>query len=89
MAVLRKTPWMLIFFILVGGLLGGLMGEVLLLLSPSGFLRDVFSKSYELGIIPPFTFDLHLLTFTIGFTFRINLLSLLGIILGIYTYKQA
>lgn len=89
MAVLKRTPWMLVFFVLIGGLLGGLMGEILLLFSPSGFLRDVFLKGYNVGINPPFTFDLHLVTFTVGFTFRINLLSLLGIILGIYTYKQA
>ena len=89
MAVLKRTPWMLIFFILAGGLLGGVLGEILLLFSPSGFLKDVFLKGYHIGITPPFTFDLHLVTFTLGFTFRINLLSLLGIILGIYTYKQA
>lgn len=89
MAVLKRTPWMLLFFVLIGGLLGGLMGEILLLLSPTGFLRDVFLKGYNVGVHPPFTFDLHLVTFTIGFTFRINLLSLLGVILGIYTYKQA
>lgn len=89
MAVLKRTPWLLIFFILVGGLLGGVMGEILLLFSPAGFLKDLFLKSYQIGIAPPFTIDLHLITFTIGFTFRINLLSLLGIILGLYTYKQA
>lgn len=80
---------MLIFFILVGGLLGGLMGELLSLLSPSGFLKEVFLKSYHIGINPPFTLDLNLMNLTFGFTLRINLLSLLGIILGIYTYKQA
>ncbi|MBI3805543.1 MAG: DUF4321 domain-containing protein [Nitrospirae bacterium] len=89
MAVLKRTPWLLIFFILAGGLLGGVLGEVLLLFSPSGFLRDVFLKGYHVGVTPPFTFDLHLVTFTFGFTFHVNLLSLLGIILGIYTYKQA
>lgn len=65
------------------------MGEILLLFSPSEFLNDIFLKGYNIGITPPLTLDLHLVTFTFGFTFRINLLSLLGIILGIYTYKQA
>ncbi|HIE66206.1 MAG TPA: DUF4321 domain-containing protein [Nitrospiria bacterium] len=89
MAILNKTPWTLIFFILVGGLLGGVMGEILLLFSPSGLLQDIFLKGYQVGINPPAVLDLRLITFTIGFTFRINLLSLLGIILSIYTYKQA
>ncbi|MFY9271059.1 MAG: DUF4321 domain-containing protein [Candidatus Manganitrophaceae bacterium] len=89
MAILKRTPGMLIFFVLVGGLLGGVLGEVLLLFSPSGLLKDVFLKGYHVGITPPFTLDLRVITFTLGFTFRINLLTLLGIILGIYTYKQA
>ncbi len=89
MAVLKRTPGVLILFILVGGLVGGIMGEILLLLSPAGFLREIFLKTYSIGITPPFVFDLHLMTFTFGFAFRINLLSLLGIILGFYTYKQS
>ncbi len=89
MAILRKTPWLLIFFIVVGGLFGGVLGEVLKSLSPDGPLRDLFLKAYTLGFDPPFRLDLNLLTFTFGATFKINLLSFLGILLGIFIYKQA
>ena len=37
---------------------------------------------------PPLTIDLVLLKFTIGFVLKINLLSLLGMFLGIYLYKN-
>ena len=89
MAMLKKTPWMLIFFILIGGLLGGVLGEILRVLSPEGLLKEIFLKGYSIGINPPLTLDLHLFTFTLGFTIQMNLFSLIGIIFGIYLYKQA
>jgi hypothetical protein len=89
MAILHKTPWMLIFFIVLGGLIGGLLGEVLRVVSPEGILQDIFSRAYDVGLDPPMTLDLKLFSMTIGILFRINLFSLLGILLGIYIYKQA
>jgi len=80
---------MLIFFVLIGGLMGGVLGEILRLFSPEGLLKEIFLKGYSIGINPPLTVDLHLFTFTLGFTIMMNLFSLLGIIFGIYVYKQA
>ena len=89
MAVLTKTPWLLIFFILLGGLLGGLLGEILRVIAPQGPLQDIFAKVHEIGLTTPFTIDLKLFSVTFGFMIRINLFSILGILLGIYIYKQA
>lgn len=89
MAILRKTPWMFIFFVLTGGLLGGVLGEILRVLSPEGVIRDLFLTGFNPGISPPFTLNLQLFSITLGFTLQVNLLTLLGIILGIYVYKQA
>lgn len=89
MALVQKTPWLLIFFILIGALLGGLLGEILRVVSPHGPLQEVFSRVAEIGIFPPFTLDLSLFSITLGFQLRINLFSILGIILGLYIYKQA
>ena len=89
MAILHKTPWTLIFFVVLGGLIGGLLGEILRVVSPEGVLQDIFSRAYSIGIDPPLTLDLKLFSTTIGFLIRINLFSLLGILLGVYIYKQA
>jgi hypothetical protein len=89
MALLTKTPWLLIFFILLGGLLGGLLGEILRVIAPQGPLQDIFARVQNIGLNPPFTIDLKLFTITFGFMLRINLFSILGILLGIYIYKQA
>jgi hypothetical protein len=87
MPVMKRSSGMLFFFMLVGGLLGGVLSEILLLLSPTGFLKDLFIKGFQIGI-PTATLDLHLISLTFGFGFKINLLSILGIALGLYTYKQ-
>jgi len=84
----RKNPGMFFAFVLVGDLVGGVLGEFLRRLAPEGGLREIFLKTYPIGISPPFTLDLRLMTFTAGFTIEVTLFSLIGILLAIYTYTQ-
>ena len=85
---MKKPGWMLLAFILVGGLLGGMLGEILTVFSPSEPIQTIFARSLSLGIQPPFTVDLILIKVTLGFVFKMNLLTILGIFLGIYLYKH-
>ncbi|MFQ5454926.1 MAG: DUF4321 domain-containing protein [Nitrospirota bacterium] len=87
MAVPKKTEWLLIFFIILGGLLGGILAEMLKVYAPAGILHDIFLIGISIGITPPLTIDLYMLTFTIGFNLNVNFFTLLGIILGIYVYR--
>jgi hypothetical protein len=84
----KKSPWILVIFVLIGGLLGGVLGEILRVMAPHGTIQTVFATNYVLGITEPLTIDLVLLKFTIGFVLKISLLSLLGMFLGIYLYKN-
>jgi hypothetical protein len=84
----KKSPWILLIFVLIGGLLGGILGEILRVMAPHGTIQTVFATSYVLGITEPLTIDLVLLKFTIGFVLKINLLSLIGMFLGVYLYKN-
>ena len=70
-----------------GALFGGLLGEALLFLSPTGVVKDAFLKSYQIGAVNPVTLDLFLISFTLGFTLNVNLMVLLGILFGVYLYK--
>ncbi len=85
---MRKSPWVLVMFVLVGGLLGGVMGEILQVIAPHGTIQSIFATNVTPGIHPPLTVDLVLLKLTIGFLFKMNVLSFIGILLGIYLYKQ-
>ena len=85
---MKKSPWILLIFVLIGGLLGGVLGEILRVMAPHGTIQTVFATNFVLGITEPLSIDLVLLKFTIGFVLKINLLSLLGMFLGIYLYKN-
>ena len=85
---MKKSGWTLLGFIFIGGLLGGVLGEILRVFTPSGTIQDIFSRSVSPGLEPPLTVDLVLIKITLGFILKINLLTLLGIFLGIYLYKN-
>lgn len=85
---MRKSYWVLLIFVLIGGLLGGVLGEILRVMAPQGAIQSVFATHYMLGITEPLTVDVILLKFTVGLVLKINLLSLLGMFLGIYLYKN-
>jgi len=84
----RKSPWLLLVCVLLGGMFGGLLGEILVSVAPGGLIQDVFANAIHPGVNPPVTVDLRLITFTIGFTVKMNLLSFIGMILGVFIYKQ-
>jgi hypothetical protein len=86
---MRKSPWILFVFIVLGGLLGGILGEMLRVMAPKGAVQNIFATALTPGINPPVTIDLVLLKVTFGFVVKMNLLTFLGIFLGIYLYKQA
>ena len=86
---MRKSPWLLFLFIVLGGLLGGILGEILHVMAPKGTIQSIFSTALTPGVNPPLTVDLVLLRVTFGFVFKMNLLTFLGMFLGIYLYKQA
>ncbi len=85
---MNKSGWTLLGFILIGGLLGGMLGEILTVFSPSELIHTIFAKSMSPGIDPPMTVDLVLIKITLGFLFKVNLLTVLGIFLGMYLYKN-
>lgn len=69
----------LVFFL--GVVLGSVVGEVIGLLLPEGeVLRDLFVKGREFQVGPVFI-DLIVFTFSVGFSLKVNLVSVLGIVI--------
>lgn len=85
---MHRSGWTLLAFIIVGGFLGALLGEILIFLAPKGTVQNIFAHNY---INPGFdlkNIDLVFLTLNFGFSLKMNLLTFLGIILGFYLYKN-
>jgi hypothetical protein len=69
----------LVFFL--GVILGSVVGELIGLLLPEGnMLRQLFVSGKEFQVGPLYC-NLIVFTFTFGFTLKVNLVSVLGIIL--------
>jgi hypothetical protein len=78
----------LLVILILGALIGSVIGEVIGTLAPGGYLEKVFSRGVNPGISPPAILDLKVITLTLGLTVKINLASLLGIVLALLIYRK-
>jgi len=74
----------MVIVLLLGAILGGWLGEVLIKYVP---LLSSVGQSYSIGI-PRFHLDLRVVSLLFGFTLRINLFSLLGLVVGFLVYRR-
>lgn len=88
MAKVRDSAPVLFVVMLFGALIGSVLGEILALLSPEGLMEKIFTRSISFGLDPPGRLDLRVFSVALGFTFKMNLLSLVGIFLAAFVYKR-
>lgn len=84
MATKEKNIWVLLIFILSGLIVGGLLGE---LASRVDWLWWL-SYSQSFGLQDPVTLDLSVIQITFALMFKINISSIIGMILAIFIYKK-
>ena len=80
----KSNPYF-IFFILIGAISGSFIGELLGdNINALGFLKN----TYTIGMTNPVLMDLKVLAITFGINFKINIMSIIGIILAIILYRK-
>ena len=84
MATREKNVWILILFILCGVVVGGLLGE---LASQVDFLWWL-SYGQEFGFSDPINLNLQVITISFALMFKINIASIIGMVLAIFIYKK-
>lgn len=78
----KSLAWIFII-VLLGAFIGTALGEVLAYILPQGVVKEFFLRSaiFSLG---PATLNLVVFTFTLGFSFKLNVIGIIGI--GIAAY---
>ena len=76
----------LLLIIFLGILIGSALGELIGLILPDGVVKNFFLISVDAGISPT-VIDLNLIKFTLGFTFKLNVIGILGIAIATYMLK--
>jgi len=79
----RDPWWILIVVVIAGAMLGSVVADALgqfTYLAPLG-------HSVAVGVDPPVTVDLRVLTVTLGFVVRLNLATVLGIIAAVVIFR--
>ena len=79
---------LLLLAVVVGLVFGSLLGELLGRFVASSWLRDVLTRGPTLGLTPPATLDLRLLSVTFGIIFKVNVVGVLGIIVALVIVRR-
>jgi len=82
----KKSLGYIILILVLGAFIGSVFGEVIGLILPDGVVKDFFTKSVK-DEIGPATINLNLLTFTIGFAFKLNVIGVVGIVIAAYLLR--
>ncbi len=82
----RKSLTFIIFIVIIGALIGTAIGEVLGIILPTGVVKDFFLKSASASVGPA-TLNIILITLTLGFSFKINITGVMGILIAAYALR--
>ncbi len=83
----NKNTWICILFILAGLVIGGLIGQ---LASGVDFLWWLsYGQEFGLSADAPLVLDLGIAKVTFALMFKINIASIIGVIISIFIYRKA
>ena len=84
MSTKDRSMWILIVFILAGIVVGGLLGN---LAGKSGGLWWL-AYGQEFGLKEPLSVDLSVIKFSFALTIKLNISSIIGMILAVFIYRK-
>jgi len=82
----RRKAGFIVFMVLLGGAIGTLLGKLIGLLMPAGVAREFFlaNGTWAVG---PLTLDAAVVKLTLGISFDINVIGLIGIGVAVYLLR--
>lgn len=76
----------ILLILILGAIIGTALGELIGFLLPEGVVEQFFLRSALFGF-EPFTVNLEVFTFTVGFTFKLNIVGIIGIAFTAYILR--
>lgn len=84
---MKRRPFsFIVLILLIGALIGSALGEIIAFLLPSGVVEQFLLRAILIGF-EPFTVNLGMLTFTLGFSLKINITAIIGIAVAAYILR--
>jgi len=82
----KKSVAFVVLIIIMGALIGSALGEIIAYVVPDGVVKDFFLKSVSASLGPG-TLDIIILTFTLGFSIKLNIIGVFGIFIAAYLLR--
>lgn len=84
MAAKEKSKWISILFVLAGLVVGGLLGD----LAGNVSWLNWLAYGEEFGLNTPIVLNLNVMTITFGLMIKINIASIIGVIIALFIYRK-
>lgn len=81
---MRSTTLTMLFVLLAGLVIGGFLGDWLSTYPSFAFLN--YGKTF--GLTSPFILDMNVIQLTFGFTARLNLAGIIGVVIAFILYRR-
>lgn len=79
---------LVVLIVVVGLVIGSLLGELFGQLLPAGWLQDLLTRGPTVGLTPPATVDLRLVSLTFGLVLKVNLVGVLGVVIAALALRR-
>lgn len=84
----NKNAIVFVLFIIIGAIVGTGIGEFLTTIPSIADIATFLVKKYLILSVPPVTVNLIVATFVIGFSLQPSIMTMLGVVFGIFLYKR-
>lgn len=81
-----KTVTFIVLVLFIGAAIGTALGELIGYILPAGVVEQFFLRSATIGF-NPFTLDLGVFNFTLGFKIKLNIVGIIGIAFAAYILR--
>lgn len=84
----NKDAIIFLLFIIIGAIVGTGVGEFLTTIPNISEIASFLVKKYLILSVPPVTVNLIVATFVIGFSLQPSIMTMLGVLFGIFLHRR-